>query len=156
MCAYVEYQQIHTWFFNRTRGSGGGGGRGTRKLAISKKRAPLQAYMHYYYQSKIKAQVIRLWKQANYGQRTSALEQDRHPDIEAQDDDEELDEDTETKGIPFSFKMKISKEMWSIESESVKIDVEKRRTEDSVPPELADNEEMRVARLVTYQEYVTI
>lgn len=108
--------------------------------------------MYYFYKDKIKAQVIRLWKKANYTERTSSLALDRQPEVEAQDIDEETDEDEDTKGIPFAFKMKIAKQMWSIESEAVKKEVEERRVLDAAPPEDHQDESMRVARLVTYQQ----
>lgn len=109
--------------------------------------------MHYYYKLKIKKEVIRLWKQANYLERTKALALDRQPEVEVEDDDEELEEDVDTKGIPLSFKMKISTQMFSIESDQVKKEVEKRRTEDAAPPELSDDENLRVAKLVIYQQW---
>lgn len=107
--------------------------------------------MHYYYKKKIRAQVIHAWKEANFLQRDKALRQIQD---EGEDNSEELKEDTETKGIPFSFKMKISREMFSIESQGVKQDVEKRRTQDAALPELTESEQMRVAKLVVYQQYV--
>lgn len=109
--------------------------------------------MHYFYKKKIRAQVIHAWKEANYLIRMKAIRQSEEGEDD-EDEDEELKEDEGTKGIPFAFKMKIAKEMFSIESEAVKKEVETRRQEDAAPPELTQSEEMRIERLVTYQQYV--
>lgn len=117
-------------------------------MSTGKKRAPLQAYMHYFYKKKIRAQVIRLWKKESTVAQASAQESDLQ---EEDDNDDEIKEDEDTKGIPFSYKMQISKQMFLIESESVKKEVEERRAEDAAPPELTQNAELRASRLAAYQ-----
>lgn len=113
--------------------------------------------MRYYYKEKIRASVIQEWKRANYLVRVRALAKDKELDAEPQEEDAEPEEDPDAKDIPFYFKMQIAKQMWSVESETVKRDVEDRRTRDALTPEeLAENgnenEEMRVATAVVYQE----
>lgn len=100
-------------------------------------------------------QVIHAWKDANYLVRMKSIRQDEEAEDE-EENDKEMEEDEGTKGIPFAFKMRISTEMWSIESQAVKDEVERRRHEDVAPPELTASEEMRVERLVVYQQYVII
>lgn len=110
--------------------------------------------MHYYYKEKIRKEVIRAWQKANYLERVRALAKDNEEGAEREEEDAEPEEDADTKGIPFWFKMQIAKQMWTIESQTVKKDVEDRRNRDSLTPEeQVGNEQMRIATTVVYQEY---
>ena len=113
---------------NRTRSKHGVKGQGSStKLNLTtgppKKKAALQAYVKYYWESKIKKEVIKLW--------APTPETDLFGEIENGEDQVAWEAMTPMeKNIPLWFRMKVGRQLYEAESEEVKAEVDRRREQE--------------------------
>lgn len=113
---------------NRTRSKHGVKGQGSsKKLNLTtgppKKKAALQAYVKYYWESKIKKEVIKLW--------APTPETDLFGEIENGEDQVAWEAMTPMeKNIPLWFRMKVGRQLYEAESEEVKAEVDRRREQE--------------------------
>lgn len=114
---------------NRTRSKHAGvkGQGSSAKLNLTagppKKKAALQAYVKYYWESKIKEEVIKLW--------APTPETDLFGEIENGEDQVAWEAMTPMeKNIPLWFRMKIGRKLYDAESEEVKAGVDRRREQE--------------------------
>lgn len=92
--------------------------------------APAQAYSSYYYGTKIRPEVIRLWNE-------SILKKDNFAYNGNEVEDEGLvpEDDGTTADIPIGFKMYVVRKMFREESQEMRDEVERRRKSDVGPVE---------------------
>ena len=123
-----DHQRIYHWMHNRTRSKHGVKGQGpstTLNLTARrpKKRAALQVYVKYNWESKIKQEVINLWAPTQetdlFGEIDNGKE---HIAWEAMTPME--------KNIPLWFRMKVGRKLYEAESEEVKAEVDRRREQE--------------------------
>ena len=88
-----------------------------------KKKAPLQAYVKYYWESKVKQAVLDRW--------APTPETDLFGETENGEDQVAWEAMMPMeKNIPLWFRMKVARELYDRESEEVKADVDRRREEE--------------------------
>jgi hypothetical protein len=113
---------------NRTRSRHGVRGQGcSASLNLTtgppKKRAALQAYVKYYWESKVKQAVIDLW--------APTPETDLFGQIENGEDQVAWEAMTPMeKNIPLWFRMEVGRKLYEAESEEVKAEVDRRREQE--------------------------
>lgn len=113
---------------NRTRSKHGVKGQGsTASLNLTtgppKKKAALQAYVKYYWESKIKSAVLDRW--------APTPETDLFGQIENGEDQVAWEAMTPMeKNIPLWFRMKVGRQLYDAESEEVKAEVDRLREQD--------------------------
>jgi hypothetical protein len=136
---------------NRTRSKHGVKGQGcSTSLNLTagppKKKAALQAYVKYYWESKIKQAVIDLW--------APTPETDLFGQIENGEDQVAWEAMTPMeKNIPLWFRMEVGRKLYDAESEEVRADVDRRREQEkqdviaaSVTTFRTDEERLQVMR----------
>jgi len=90
-----------------------------------RKKAALQAYVKYYWESKIKKAVLDLW--------APTPETDLFGEIENGEDQVAWEAMTPMeKNIPLWFRMEIGRKLYDAESEEVKAEVDRRREQEKV------------------------
>jgi hypothetical protein len=121
-------QRIYRWMFNRSRskiGCSGEGASGTLNLTGGKpkKMAPLQAYVKYYWDAKVKQEVINAW--------APTPETDLFGETDIGEDQVAWEALTPMeKNIPLWFRMKIGWKLFEVESDEVKAKVDQLREQD--------------------------
>lgn len=118
-------QRIYRWMHNRTRSKYGVKGQGSStNLNLTtgppRKKAALQAYVKYYWESKIKKAVLDLW--------APTPETDLFGQIENGEDQVAWEAMTPMeKNIPLWFRMEVGRKLYDAESEEVRAEVDRRR-----------------------------
>jgi len=113
---------------NRTRSKHGVTGQGSSSslnltTGRPKKKAALQAYVKYYWESKIKKEVINQW--------APTPETDLFGEIESGEDQVAWEAMTPMeKNIPLWFRMDVGRKLYEAESEEVKAEVDRRREQE--------------------------
>ena len=134
---------------NRTRSKHGVKGQGsstTLNLTAGppRKKAALQAYVGYYWESKIKKAVIDLW--------APTPETDLFGEIENGEDQVAWEAMTPMeKNIPLWFRMEVGQKLYDAESEEVKAEVDRRREQEKQDAVVAmtfstDEERLQIMR----------
>ena len=116
-------QQLSRWFTNRTRlkngvsGEDGSSGRLNLTAGPQRKKAAVQMYVKLYWQSKIKQEVINRW--------APTPETDLYDEADIGEDQVAWEALTPMeKNIPLWFRMKVSRELYKVESDEVKAEVD--------------------------------
>jgi len=123
-------QRIYRWMHNRTRSKQGVKGQGsyyTLNLTGGppKKKAALQAYVKYFWESKIKKKVIELW--------APTPETDLFREIENGEDQVAWEAMTPMeKNIPLWFRMDVGRKLYDAEPEEVKAEVDRLREQEKL------------------------
>lgn len=123
-----DHQRIYRWMHNRTRSKNGITGQGSStNLNLTagppRKKAALQTYVKYYWESKIKKAVLDLW--------APTPETDLFREIENGEDQVAWEAMTPMeKNIPLWFRMEIGRKLYEAESEEVKAEIDRRREQE--------------------------
>ena len=110
---------------NRTRSRHGTNGQGSSAIlnltaGPPKKKAPVQMYVKRYWETKVKPEVIKLW--------APTPETDLFGEIENGEDQVAWEAMTPMeKDIPLWFKMKVGRQLYEVESNEVKAEIDRLR-----------------------------
>jgi len=113
---------------NRTRSKHGLNGQGSSAglnltAGPPKKKAPVQTYVKHYWETKIKAEVIKLW--------APTPETDLFGEIDNGEDQVSWEAMTPMeKNIPLWFKMQVGRKLYDAESDEVKAEIDRLRDQD--------------------------
>jgi hypothetical protein len=121
-------QRMYRWMQNRTRTKHGGNGQGSSAslnltTGPQRKKAAVQLYVKSYWETKVKPEVIKLW--------APTPETDLFGEIDNGEDQVAWEAMTPMeKNIPLWFKMKVGRALYDAESEEVKAEIDRVRSQD--------------------------
>ena len=120
-----DNQRIYRWMHNRAQSKHGVNGQGSAAglnltAGPPKKKAPVQMYVKQYWETKVKAEVIKLW--------APTPETNLFGEIDNGEDQVAWEAMTPMeKNIPLWFKMKVGRELYEAESDEVKAEIDRLR-----------------------------